>query len=168
MTEIIDRNYLEIKSIDALNESILPIVAHSIDLVNPIDFQLNKFFYKNIGKKHRWIDRLVWSDSDWIKYVSNSSVETYILKINGDLAGYFELIIHKDSKEIEIAYFGLLEEYQNKKLGGYLLSDAIKKSFSKKNIKRVWVHTCTFDHKNALKNYIARGMKVYKKETVKI
>ena len=90
------------------------------------------------------------------------------MKINGDLAGYFELIIHKDSKEIEIAYFGLLEEYQNKKLGGYLLSDAIKKSFSKKNIKRVWVHTCTFDHKNALKNYIARGMKVYKKETVKI
>ena len=76
MTEIIDRNYLEIKSIDALNESILPIVAHSIDLVNPIDFQLNKFFYKNIGKKHRWIDRLVWSDSDWIKYVSNSNVET--------------------------------------------------------------------------------------------
>ena len=168
MTEIIDRNYLEIKSIDALKESILPEDVHSIDLVNPDDFQLNKFFYKNIGKKHRWTDRLAWSDNDWIKYVSNSNVETYILKINGDLAGYFELITHTITNEIEIAYFGLLEEYQNKKFGGYLLSDAIKKSFFKKKIKRVWVHTCTFDHKNALNNYLARGMKVYKKETIKI
>ena len=132
MTEIIDRNYLEIKSIDALKESILPEDVHSIDLVNPDDFQLNKFFYKNIGKKHRWTDRLAWSDNDWIKYVSNSNVETYILKINGDLAGYFELITHTITNEIEIAYFGLLEEYQNKKFGGYLLSDAIKKSFFKK------------------------------------
>ena len=139
---------------------------NTITLLEPSNFQINKFFYKNIGKKHRWIDRLVWSDSGWIKYVSNSSVETYILKINGDLAGYFELIIHKDS-EIEIAYFGLLEEYQNRKLGSYLLSVAIKNSFKEKP-KRVWVHTCSLDHKNALNNYIARGMKVFKTETVVI
>ena len=168
MTETIDRNYLEIKSIDALKVGTLPEIIHSIDLVDPIDFQINKFFYKNIGKKHRWTDRLVWSDNDWIKYVSNKKVETYILKINNDLAGYFELIIHTDLNEIEIAYFGLLEEYYNKKLGGYLLSEAIKKSFKKENIKRIWVHTCTLDHENALKNYLARGMKIYKKETIKI
>ena len=168
MTETIDRNYLEIKSIDALKESALPEIIHSIDLVDPIDFQINKFFYKNIGKKHRWTDRLIWSDNDWIKYVSNKKVDTYILKINNDLAGYFELIFHSDIKEIEIAYFGLLEEYHNKKLGGPFLSAAIKKSFEKKNINRDWVHTCTLDHKNALKNYLARGMKIYNKETINI
>ena len=168
MTETINRNYLEIKSIDTLRESNTPKFISSIDLVNPIDFQINKFFYKNIGKKHRWTDRLTWSEDDWIKYVTNLKVETYIIKVEEDLAGYFELIIHDDLKEIEIAYFGLLEEYHNKKLGGYLLSEAIKKSFLKEKINRVWVHTCTLDHKNALKNYLARGMKIYKKETVKI
>ena len=168
MTETINRNYLEIKSIDTLRESKVTQIMNSIDLVDPIDFQINKFFYKNIGKKHRWIDRLIWSDDDWIKYVTNLKVETYIFKVKEDLAGYFELIIHDDLKEIEIAYFGLLEEYHNKKLGGYLLSEAIKKCFLKLKINRVWVHTCTLDHENALKNYLARGMKIYKKETVKI
>ena len=90
------------------------------------------------------------------------------MKIENDLAGYFELINHTNLQEIEIAYFGLLEEYHNKKLGGYFLSEAIKKSFIKKNINRVWVHTCTLYHENALKNYIARGMKIYKKETIEI
>ena len=168
MKENIDRNYLEIKSINALVESIPPKVECSINIVKPDNFQLNKFFYKNIGKKHRWTDRLVWSEAEWIKYSSDSKVETYILKVKKDLAGFFELISHLEFQEIEIAYFGLLEEYHNKKLGGYLLSTAIKKSFEKKDIKRVWVHTCTLDHKNAIKNYLARGMKIYKKETVKI
>ncbi len=168
MTQIVERNFLEIKSIEALIESKVPQINHSIELVEPVDFQLNKFFYKNVGNKHRWTDRLIWSENEWIRYVSSANIETYILKIENDLAGYFELINHLNLKEIEIAYFGLLEEYHNKKLGGYLLSEAIKKSFLKKNIERVWVHTCTLDHKNALKNYIARGMKIYKKETIKV
>ena len=168
MKETINRNYLEIKSLNALVESFPPKISCSIKIVEPNDFQINKFFYKNVGKKHRWIDRLVWSDSDWIKYSSDPKVQTFILKVSDDLAGYFELIFHHDSNEVEIAYFGLLEEYHNKKLGGYLLSTAIKKCFEKKNLKRVWVHTCTLDHKNALKNYLARGMKIYKNETIEL
>ena len=168
MNEIVYRNYLEIKRLDSLLESTNSPENCSIVIVKPDDFKINKFFYKNVGKKHNWKDRLVWSDNDWIRYTSDSKVETYILKVQKDLAGYFELIFHLDHQEIEIAYFGLLEEYHNKKLGGYLLSFAIKKSFEKKNLKRVWVHTCTLDHKNALNNYLARGMKIFKRETIKI
>ena len=168
MTSAIDRNYLEIKSINDLTESKPPELNCPIEIIKSADFQINKFFYKNVGKKHSWIDRLVWSDAQWIKYTSDPKVETYILNVKNDLAGYFELIFHAEPQEIEIAYFGLLKEYHNKKLGGYLLSAAIKKSFSRNFIKRVWVHTCTLDHENALKNYLARGMKIYKKETVKI
>jgi ribosomal protein S18 acetylase RimI-like enzyme len=77
------------------------------------------------------------------------------------------LITHVEKKEVEIAYFGLLEEFQNKKLGSYLLSQAIQKSFNG-GIDRVWLHTCSLDHKNALSNYIARGMKIFKTENIKI
>jgi hypothetical protein len=77
---------------------------------------LNKFFYKSIGKKHKWIDRLVWTETQWINYVSSKNVKTYVFKLKADLAGFFELISHCEKKEVEIAYFGLLEEFQNKKL----------------------------------------------------
>ena len=68
MKETVIRNYLEIKSTNALIESTAPSLEYSIDIVKSDEFQINKFFYKNVGKKHRWTDRLVWSDSDWIKF----------------------------------------------------------------------------------------------------
>ena len=92
---------------------------------------MNKFFYKNIGKKHRWVDRLIWTDKQWIEYTVDKKVKTYVLKKQKDLAGYFEIISHLDKNETEIAYFGILEEYHNKKLGSYLLSCGIKNSFSR-------------------------------------
>ena len=163
MTEEVKRNYLEINTLQDLKEGNKVPKDYSLNLINPINFQLNKFFYKNIGKKHKWLDRLTWSEEKWINYVSNQNVQTYILKFRDNLVGFFELIYHPEKSEREIAYFGILEEYQNKKLGSYLLSEAIKKSFQN-NVKRVWVHTCSLDHKNALNNYVSRGMKIFKTE----
>ena len=167
MTQEVKRSYLEINSLRDLKEVQKPSDDYSLSLLDPINFQLNKFFYKNIGKKHKWVDRLIWTEQKWIEYVSSKEVKTYVFKFNDDLVGFFELIFHLNNKETEIAYFGILEEYQNKKLGSYLLSRAIKKSFVE-NINRVWVHTCSLDHKNALNNYIDRGMKIFKTEIIKI
>ena len=167
MSKKVERNYLEINSIEELKEPNNSSHDFIIELVEPDDFKLNKFFYKNIGKSHHWVDRLVWTDKQWIDYTSDRSVKTFVLKKKDDLAGYFELIMHKDKKEVEIAYLGLLEEYHNQKLGSFLLSSAIRNSFKEKT-NRVWVHTCSLDHKNALKNYLSRGMKIFKKETISI
>ena len=117
MSTKVERNYLEINSIKDLKKSKFSPDDCLIDLSDPTDFQINKFFYKNIGKDHRWTDRLVWTDKQWMEYISDQKVKTYILKKANDMAGYFELIFHKEKKETEIAYLGLLKEYQNKKLG---------------------------------------------------
>ena len=167
MIKNIERNYLEINSIKELKAVNKKSTDYSINLVDPKDFQLNKFFYKNVGKNHHWVDRLEWTDKQWAEYVFNEQVKTYILKNRNDLAGYFELIFHNDKNEVEIAYLGLLEEYQNQKLGSFLLTEAIKNSFFE-SANRVWVHTCSLDHKNALKNYLSRGMRIFKKENLSI
>ena len=163
MKEKIYRKFLELKSFEDFKEVKKPSQDYSVELISPKDFLLNKFFYKNIGKNYHWVDRLIWTDLDWIKYISNEKLFTYILKDKNDIAGYFELLFNKETKEAEIAYFGILEEYFGKKLGGYLLSEAIKFSINLGCI-RVWVHTCSLDHKNALHNYQSRGMKIFKSE----
>ena len=162
----VERNFLELRDIKKLKFNSSKENKFLIKKIKP-DFQLNKFFYKQVGKKHRWIDRLSWTDEKWINFISNRNLETYVISESDDLIGFFELLHNPDLNETEISYFGLLEEYIGKGIGGYALSEAIKKSFEKK-IKRVWLHTCTLDHPNALKNYIARGMRVFRKENINI
>ena len=165
MKEKILRNYLEIKNQKDFKEVEKPADNYFVKMVEPKDFQLNKFFYKKIGKNLQWVDRLIWTDLNWIDYVSNENFFTYILMDQEEICGYFELLFNKNNKEAEIVYFGILEEYLGKKLGGYLLSEAIKQSFKMKSL-RIWVHTCSLDHKHALGNYLSRGMKIFKSETL--
>jgi len=162
----VKRNFLELKNINDLIKKDKPEDNYSVEKTKP-DFQLNKFFYKQIGKKYRWTDRLVWSNLQWSNYVSNKNLETFVIKNDKKLVGYFELIHHPEKNETELAYFGLFEDYFGKGVGGYALTTAIVKSFEKK-INRIWVHTCTLDHPNAIKNYLARGMKIFKEENLNI
>ena len=163
----VERNYLEINSIEDLNYSQKPGENCDLKFIDPPDFQINKFFYKQIGKDHRWIDRLAWDDQKWIQYVESPKLKTYILQDKEDIIGYCEKIFDFEKKNCEIAYFGILKEYYGKKYGGYLLTEAIKNSFID-GIEKVWVHTCSLDHKNALKNYQARGMRIFKSETINL
>ena len=71
MNKKIQRNYLEINSLTDLKDSKISPEGYVVQLVQPSDFQLNKFFYKNIGKKHHWVDRLAWTEKQWTEYISN-------------------------------------------------------------------------------------------------
>tara|TARA_B100001057_G_scaffold57687_1_gene51139 strand:+ start:275 stop:784 length:510 start_codon:yes stop_codon:yes gene_type:complete len=145
----------EIKSGDSLN----------IILNEKENYEINKFFYKQIGKDHFWRDRLVWTDKQWLKYFSNPLLETWILKKNkNDLIGYYEIEKH-DNKEFELINMGILSEYRSKGLGSLLLKHVLRKSYEDK-AEKVWVHTCSLDHKFALANYLSRGFKIFKKEQI--
>ena len=76
MIEEVKRNYLEINSLKDLKEANNPSDDFSLTLLKPVNFQLNKFFYKNIGKNHKWVDRLIWNEQQWIDYVSSEKVKT--------------------------------------------------------------------------------------------
>ena len=64
--EKIVRNYLEIKSLKELVQKKELNSKYIVEKVSINDFQLNKFFYKQIGQNHQWNDRLPWDDKQWI------------------------------------------------------------------------------------------------------
>ena len=164
MTSRVKRYFLEIKDFSNPVELNLPR-NYKITLDNQKNFNFNKFFYKQIGIDHYWRDRLVWSDKDWLNYVKNKNLETHIIKKNNDLVGYYEQEYHENSNEVELINMGVLKEFRGLKLGSILLNHAIA-SASRKNPNRMWVHTCSLDHKYALNNYKSKGFRIFKEEEI--
>ena len=161
----VQRFFLEIKKKEFLDK--LPSLPNKIKvfLDKEKDININKFFYRQIGKDHFWRDRLLWSDKEWSKYVDNNNLDTGIMKLDGELIGFFEQEFHKEKNEIELIQMGILKEYQGKKFGSFLLKYIVHKAFDK-NVERVWVHTCSLDHRHALDNYLSKGFKIFKEETI--
>ncbi|MBN2030755.1 GNAT family N-acetyltransferase [bacterium] len=155
--------YLEMRSASSLkaknNSKGLQIVECEIK-----QYQVNRFLYLFVGEKWNWTDKHSWSDEQWKAYAENDNLRTWIAYYQGSPAGYYELQ-KQHSGNVEIAYFGLAPEFIGKGFGGYLLSHAIRSAWDWEGTKRVWVHTCSLDHPNALRNYKARGMVVYRVET---
>lgn len=134
--------------------------------VDPPMPELNRFFYATVGGDWHWIDRLPWTWKQWFDYLNRPELHTWMLTVHGIPAGYFELEAQPGG-HVEIAYFGLLPSFVSKGLGGYLLTCAIEKAWAM-NARRVWVHTCSLDHPQALQNYLARGFTKYKEEITSI
>ena len=164
MLSIIKRYFLEIKDFSNPIELNIP-ERYQIILDDQKDFQLNKYFYKQIGIDHYWRDRLIWSEREWSKYVLNRNLETHILKKGEELVGFYEQEYHRESNEIELINMGILKEFRGLKLGSMLLNHAIA-SASRKNPNRMWVHTCSLDHKHALQNYKSKGFEIFKEEEI--
>jgi ribosomal protein S18 acetylase RimI-like enzyme len=165
MERSIDRFYLHLISRNDLIPSNCKEKNLEVILEKEPTVDFCKFLYKEVGRDFFWRDRLKWSDQDWLNYISNDFFKLYILKQNNELAGYYELLYDPKIPSMEIPYFGIFKEFFGKGIGGYLLTDAILTSFNQR-INKVWVHTCTLDHANALKNYLARGMKIFKTEKI--
>ncbi|MGD9722771.1 MAG: GNAT family N-acetyltransferase [Pirellulales bacterium] len=153
------------------------------------DPAINREYYRRVGADWQWTDRLSWPEGRWQTYVAQPGLETWIGYLDDEPVGYFELLDggavgadeggqshfsprtpknrdrpHESAGGVEIAYFGLLPEFVGRGLGGALLSAAIERAWAR-GPARVWVHTCSLDHPQALANYQARGMRVYKTET---
>ncbi|PDH20269.1 MAG: GNAT family N-acetyltransferase [Pelagibacterales bacterium MED-G40] len=168
MTSKVKRYFLEIKDFSNPVDLNIP-ENYKIILDEKKDFKYNKFFYKQIGVDHFWRDRLAWSEREWFSYVQNDNLETHILKTgkeeNVDLVGFYEQEYHPKSNEVELINMGILKEFRGLKLGSMLLNHAIA-SASRKNPKRMWVHTCSLDHKHALQNYKSKGFEIFKEEEI--
>ena len=167
MPENVQRYFLEMQSKNDLMPVECGIFNLKVEEIGKEDPAFCKFLYQKIGEDFHWKDRLFWSVEQWKNYLSSEILKFYTAYVGDEPAGYYEYLNHSDKGEVELTYFGIFKKFFGKKLGGYLLSHALKNAWSH-NPKRVWVHTCTLDHPNALRNYIARGMNIFKKENIKV
>ncbi len=121
-------------------------------------------WYRAVGEKYFWVDRLRMPDDELRAILEDELVEIYLLQVDRQAAGYAELD-RRTAGEIELAYFGLFDEFVGRGLGKYLLNWILHKAWSHAP-RRVWVHTCDLDHLAALPNYLKAGFVIYDEQTI--
>jgi GNAT superfamily N-acetyltransferase len=124
--------------------------------------EMSRFLYTAVGGDWFWTARIEWTYEKWQEWLAQPGLRTWVFYVAGIPAGYFELVTHSDSN-VEIEHFGLIPHFVGEGLGGHLLTQAIETAWAIGG-QRVWLHTCSHDHPNAVNNYLARGMRIYKEE----
>jgi ribosomal protein S18 acetylase RimI-like enzyme len=115
---------------------------------------LNRFFYVEIGRDFHWVDRLGWPAERWRLWAER--VETWVAYDRGTPAGYAE--VQDLGDRAEISFFGLLEPFRGRGIGGALLTRATERALELAGA--VTVNTCELDGEHARRNYAARGFRV--------
>jgi GNAT superfamily N-acetyltransferase len=161
--------YLEMRSPDQLRPKRCADARFEVREKMERDWQFNRDLYFRVGDRWKWIDKRPWTNEQWKAYATLPDLRTFAAYYDGALAGYYELRRESEpdgrNAAIEIAYFGLLPEFIGRGLGGAVLTSAIEQAWrTSPTPARVWVHTCNRDHPQALANYHARGLIVYKVE----
>lgn len=154
--------YLEMTDASQLRPSPVPQLDFVIQKIDPPDPNLSRDLYCTVGKNFRWVDRLVWTDQQWLDYLHRPDIETWVMWAQTVAAGYFEFQTEADGG-IKITYFGLTPAFIGRGLGGHMLTLAVGRAWAN-GATRVWLHTSTNDHANALANYQARGFQIFRTE----
>jgi GNAT superfamily N-acetyltransferase len=166
MSHTATRTYLEMRDPAQLTPAPTPQASVRIERLTDCPPSFWRYLYTEVGRRHYWIDRLPWSDGDIRRYLSDPSIQLWLMTVSGAPAGYFELRRDADGG-VEIAYFGLLEEFIGGGLGGHMLSEAARRAWAF-GANRVWLHTSTLDHPAALQNYLKRGFVIVRREQYEV
>jgi GNAT superfamily N-acetyltransferase len=166
MTLVSTRTYLEMQAASDLQPAPAPTERPRIERVHDCPPAFWRFLYTEVGRRYHWIDRLPWTDADIHAYLSDPALSLHVMWIAGAPAGYFELR-RESAGAVEIAYFGLLDQFTGRGLGGYMLTEAVKMAWAA-GACRVWLHTNTLDHPAALPNYLKRGFRVTRTEQYEV
>jgi GNAT superfamily N-acetyltransferase len=156
------RTYLQLESPSQLSSAKLDDDNIRIAKLDACPASFYRYLYAEVGRLYHWVDRLEWSDADIRTHLANPRLSLWLMTYLESPAGYFELEGHRDGS-VEIAYFGLLQEFLGRGLGGHLLTRAGEEAWSA-GANRVWLHTCTLDDPGALPNYLKRGFRPFKVE----
>lgn len=119
--------------------------------VRQADLAWYRDLFRRVGEPWLWFSRLRLSDEKLAGILHHPEVELYALSHQGKDEGLLELD-RRVAGEVELSFFGVTPALIGKGAGAWLMRHALYYSW-RGGCKRLWVHTCTFDHHGALDFY---------------
>lgn len=112
--------------------------------------------FRRVGAPWMWFSRLVMTDDELTVLIHDAAVEIYAVEDRrGIEIGLLELDFRAPG-EAEIAFLGFVPELAGKGHGDWLMTQTLTMGW-RKDVARMWVHTCTLDHPAALGCYRRHG-----------
>ena len=142
-----------------------PLSPGPLRLMHWPDPDLVKYraLFARVGTPWLWFSRAVMPDNELAAILGNPAVEVFaVTDPHGSEVGMLELDF-SDLPNCEIAYFGLAPELNSSGHGRWLMAETLARAW-RKEVRRVWVHTCTLDHPSAIGFYRAQGFVPFKRE----
>lgn len=118
--------------------------------------------YRRVGAEWLWFSRLRMSDAELAAILHAPPVEVYALAQDGCDEGLLELDF-REPGQCELAFFGLTAKLIGTGAGRFLMNRALQRAW-RPGVIRVWVHTCSFDHPNALAFYQRAGFRPFRRQ----
>ena len=118
--------------------------------------------FRLIGQEWLWFSRLRLSDGELGKILNDPLYDTYVFNAGDENRGLLELDFRFEG-DCEIQFFGLASEMLGQGAGRWMMNRALELAWSRP-IRRLWLHTCTFDHPEALDFYIRTGFAPYRRQ----
>jgi len=161
------RTYLELKDRAQFKDAFGSFSDITIVRVPDPSPDLYRTCYRTVGEAFHWFDRWDWTDDAIAAHLADPRIQLFVATRRQALAGWYELRRVAEDDSVEIAYFGIVAQEFGRGFGKHLLSCAVRDAWALRP-RRVWLHTCTLDHPNALPNYLARGFTPYRTETYEV
>ena len=118
--------------------------------------------YRRVGEEWLWFSRIRSPDDKLAARLHHPLVETHALVADISDEGLLELDFR--APEIcEIGMFGVTPNLVGSGAGRWLMHRALELAWSRP-IKRLWLHTCSFDHPAAVPFYQRAGFRAFRRQ----
>ena len=118
--------------------------------------------FRSVGEDWLWFSRLAMPDAALAAIIHDRNIEVHVLMYGSEEAGLLELDF-RHADECEVSFFGLAPEFIGTGAGRWLMNQALERAWSRP-LRRLWIHTCTFDHPAALGFYMRSGFRAFRRQ----
>ena len=126
------------------------------------DSERYRILFRRVGGPWLWYSRLAMDEERLRAVLDDTGIEVYAAVDRAGIEiGMVELDFRTEGN-CGLAYFGLIPELAGKGHGNWMMGHTLALAW-RKEVRRVWVHTCTLDHPAALGFYRRHGFTPYKR-----
>ena len=118
--------------------------------------------FRAVGEQWLWFSRLRMPPEELQAIIEHPDVEIYFLYSDHNpeqAIGILELDA-RIAGTMELAFIGLVPQMLGRGYGSWLLQQAQSIAVARE-VDYLWLHTCTFDHPDAVAFYLSHGFEIY-------